>query len=78
MLVGLAYFPHLRDAEDARMMQELERRRIADERAPRVGAWQRLAAPLAEHRRRVAEHAGTVAGAVSVAGSAVLPECAAD
>jgi hypothetical protein len=74
MLVGLAYFPHLRDAEDARMLQELEWRRIANERQPRVTPWSaRLAARLGEHRRRAARSADTIPGAVPG-----LPECAAE
>lgn len=58
MLVSASYFPHLRAAEETRLRQELERRRVADERAPvavRARWWTALARLTADPGRRVEE-----------------------
>jgi hypothetical protein len=60
MLLGESSFPHLREAEEARLMAELERRRVALERSPRPAhpLRERLARVLASSKRRVA-HSST-------------------
>ncbi|BDZ45158.1 hypothetical protein GCM10025866_10670 [Naasia aerilata] len=57
MFVAEFYFPHLRAAAESRLLEELERRRIAEERAPvSAASWRhRLAQLVAGSRRQVEE-----------------------
>jgi hypothetical protein len=76
MLVGPVYFPHLREAEEERRRVELERWRVAMERAGELKPawWRRAADVFRAHRRRVVEGRQ----AIEEAAAGVLPQCATD